>query len=218
MLRSFVFASIATAILVAAGCSSSSSGTTGATDAGSGTDTGVGGGDGGAGGAPTCAAYCTSIMSACTADHQQFTSADQCLASCKAYPVGTAADTSGNTLGCRAHAATAAASDATQCTAAGPGGAGKCGNDCDGFCQIAMMYCTAANSAAVYPDLATCKTTCAMFPDTATFNVTDTTLQTEKQVACLLYHVQEGSVDPPDHCLGDLAPDDAGNASTTCSM
>jgi hypothetical protein len=215
MIRS-LFASIAAVVAMAA-CSV----TTTNTDLGDGglaTDSGSAG-DTGMTGALSCATYCTSLMATCTGANQQFTGMDQCLNSCKAYPVGTAADQSGNTLGCRTyHAANAKGDPATHCPHAGPGGAGSCGEDCDGFCQIAMMYCTAANMAAVYSSLEQCKATCATFPDTVKFNVTDTTLQTKKAVACLLYHVQEASAAPPDHCLGDLAADDAGNASMTCSM
>jgi hypothetical protein len=80
-----------------------------------------------------------------------------------------------------------------------------------------MMYCTATNQAAVYASLAECKTTCAAFPDTVKFNITDTTLQEQKQVACLLYHAQEASTVPVDHCLGDLAKGDGGALSATCT-
>jgi len=50
-------------------------------------------------------------------------------------------------------------------------------------------------------------------------NVTDTTLQGTAQVACLLYHAQEGSTAPMDHCVGDLmlraAPNNT-SGSVTC--
>lgn len=217
MIRNFVvFASLS--IAFAAACSVTTTNTGPDVGDGGAADTGTAG-DTGMTGSLSCATYCTSLMATCTGANQQFTGMDQCLNSCKAYPVGTAADQSGNTLGCRTyHAANAKGDPATHCGHAGPGGAGSCGEDCDGYCQIAMMYCTAANMAAVYSSLAECKTACATFPDTLKFNVTDTTLQTKKEVACLLYHVQEASAAPPDHCLGDLAKDDAGNASMTCSM
>jgi hypothetical protein len=102
---------------------------------------------------------------------------------------------------------------ATHCPHAGPGGDGVCGSNCDGFCEIAQMYCTAANMAAVYTSSQDCHTQCMAFPDTVKFNIG---VQAGSSVACLLYHVQEGSSVPPDHCLGDIARDDAGNMSATC--
>ena len=209
----------ASAIFALVGCSSNDVKNDGGSDSPSGNDA-----SGDAGTAPTCQAYCTAIMANCTSTtdpdsglpvgNQQYTDLNNCLNSCKAMPVGTAADQGGNTLGCRTYHANAAKADpVTHCAHAGPGGAGVCGNDCDGFCQIAMMYCTAANNAAVYPSLQTCQTDCAKFPDTTKFNIG---VQDGNSVACLLYHVQEASSVPPDHCLGDIIADDAGNNSTTC--
>ena len=209
----------ASAILALVGCSSGSDNKDAGSDSSTPSD---GGGDSSAG--PTCQAYCNTIMANCTSTtdpdsglpvgQQQYTDMNNCLNSCKAMPVGTAADTSGNTLGCRAYHATAAKGDpTTHCVHAGPGGAGTCGADCDGFCQIAMMYCTTANNALVYSSLQDCKTQCAKFPDTVKFNIG---VQDGNSVACLLYHVQEASSVPPDHCLGDIIADDAGNNSTTC--
>jgi hypothetical protein len=139
---------------------------------------------------------------------------NNCLNSCMAFPAGSSTDMSGNTLGCRINHANLAKSDpATHCPHAGPGGAGVCGANCDGFCQIAMMYCTAANKAAVYSSAMDCQMQCAAFPDTVPFNIG---VQDGSSVACLLYHSQEASSDPPDHCLGDIIKDDAGDKSTTC--
>lgn len=195
-------------------CSSSSGGTGGGGTTYSSTSSS------GAAATPDCQTYCTTIMKNCTGGDgstgaggnampdptkttQQYTGMDQCLSSCKAFPVGTAADVSGNTLGCRQYHAGAAASDAaTHCPHAGPGGDGVCGAKCDGYCQIAMKYCTAANMAATYTDLADCQATCAATKDDVRFNIG---VQDGDHVSCLLYHVQEGSVVPPDHCIGDLA-------------
>ncbi len=131
---------------------------------------------------------------------QQYTTMDNCLNSCKAMPVGTAADQSGNTLGCRTYHAMAAKADpTTHCPHAGPGGAGVCGTNCQGYCQIAQMYCTGQSK--VYDSLADCMSTCMNTPDDVTFSIA---VQDGAHVACLLYHVQEASTVPPDHCIGDL--------------
>jgi hypothetical protein len=217
-MRLSIFAMSALFALV--GCSSNST----TNDAGSDSSAPSDGGGSDSSAAPSCQAYCNTVMANCTSTtdpdsglpvgQQQYTDLNNCLNSCKAMPVGTTADTSGNTLGCRTYHANAAKADpTTHCVHAGPGGNGACGNDCDGFCQIAMMYCTAANNAAVYASLQDCQTQCAKFPDTVKFNIG---VQDGNSVACLLYHVQEASSVPPDHCLGDIIADDAGDLSTTC--
>jgi hypothetical protein len=211
---------MATALLAAACSSSSSSGTSG--DGGGGGSSG--GSSGGGGDSAGCTAYCTAIMANCTSTtpadggnpvgNQQFTDMMNCLNSCKAFPVGTSTDMSGNTLGCRTNHANLAKSDPVlHCPHAGPGGDGTCGANCDGFCQLATLYCTAANMAAVYASSADCMTQCAMFPDSTKFNIG---VQDGNSTACLLYHAQEASSDPPSHCLGDIIKDDAGDNSTTC--
>lgn len=203
---------------VAPGCGSSS-GTDAevAGDGGGVADSGNGGGNDGGGGdtgttgdALTCANYCGIIMGGCTAGNQQYSDLDNCKNSCAAFTAGTLADTSGDTLGCRIYHATVAAASAdnavVHCPHAGPGGDGTCGANCDGYCDIAQKYC--AGSSQIYTDRADCMATCGAKPDTLKFNVS---IQTGDSVACLLYHSQEASTVPPDHCLGDMA-----KTSTTC--
>lgn len=210
------------------GTSSGASSTSGATSSGTTTSSSS---SGSSGGAPDCATYCAAVMQSCTGGdgsagggmpmpdatktNQQYTGMEQCMASCKAFPVGTIDDKTGNTLGCRQHHATLAAMDPkVHCPHAGPGGDGVCGSTCEGYCEIAKMYCTAANMAQVYKDDADCKATCAATKDDVHFNLGT---QGGDHVACLLYHVQEGSVAPPDHCIGDLAKQTgAQGGSVTC--
>jgi hypothetical protein len=158
----------------------------------------------------SCASYCTTIQAACGTDIQQYSDDNDCMNSCKALPLGTESDTMGDTLGCRyayaKKAATSATMAAEYCTTAGPGGDGVCGDNCDGFCDIAMMYCTAANGASVYTTRTACLAACAthgtdMSLDTGTGDRTDM----GNEVACLLYHAQMASSSPIDHCLGDIA-------------
>ena len=180
--------------------------------------------------APTCAAYCATIHTSCGFDtdpspgpNVQYSSIESCLGACKAFPVGTTADSSGNTLGCRAtHAGLAKTDPATHCKHAGPGGAGMCGSDCEGFCEIAQMYCTAANMAQVYSSLSDCMAVCAATPDDVNYT---TAVQDGAHVACFLYHVQEAAStpkqNPADHCAnamgtGDLQKIDGGSKSVTC--
>jgi hypothetical protein len=128
-----------------------------------------------------------------------------CLAVCATIPLGTAADTSGNTVGCRASRANAAAANPTaQCPQAGPGGAGTCGSNCQGFCQIVVASCTGANQQ--YASSAACMTACAGFTDNVAFNAS---VQTGNTLACRLYHSTETTQDPATHC-----PHTAANSPT----
>ena len=162
------------------------------------------------GAALSCTSYCATIQAACTSDIQQYSDMNSCVASCAAFPVGAAGDTSGDTLGCRItyakKAAASASAAALQCTHAGPGGDGVCGDNCSGYCDIAMMYCTAANMAELYDSRTACMADCAtrmtdMKLDAGDGQRTDM----GNEVACLLYHAQMGAVAPVSHCLGDLA-------------
>jgi hypothetical protein len=163
-------------------------------------------------GPPTCADYCATIQAACAATRPQYSNDDDCLASCKAFPVGAADDTSGDTLGCRLafarKAAAGAAMAAAHCTHAGPGGDGVCGENCAGYCDIALMYCTDANQAKLYDTRAACLSDCATRLTDMKLDTGDTArTDMGNQVACLLYHAQMGAVAPSGHCLGDLAGD-----------
>ena len=192
---------------------------------------GSGGGGGSGSAALSCQAYCTSIMASCTGGdgsvdggamdptrtHQQYTGMDQCVATCSTFPVGAASDTSGDTLGCRTYHAGAAATDpATHCPHAGPGGDGVCGDLCTSYCRITAKYCTAANMAGpLYTSDADCMSWCKATKSDLRFNIA---VQAGDEQACLLYHSQEASVVPPDHCNGDLAKDPKimGHGSVTC--
>ncbi len=159
-------------------------------------------------------------MSACTGAHQQYNDSAHCLAVCAVFPVGAASDASGNTLGCRSSEASAAqAAPEVHCGRAGPGGAGVCGADCDGYCQLAMTFCSPpyVDAGAIYTSSADCQATCGQFPDDAGYSVTDLYLLATGQVACLLYHAQETPL-TPEHCYGDLAKDPANHhLSVTCN-
>ena len=130
-----------------------------------GTDAGTGGGQ--EAGLPplSCTAYCAAVMSACTGAYAQYGSTDACMNACPHLPLGTAADTSGNTVGCRAyHSALAATTPNPHCWHAGPYGYGACGDECEGFCTLATTWCTAAGGFDGGPPYASdgaCLTSCA---------------------------------------------------------
>ena len=85
---------------------------------------------------------------------------------CTFFPIGTAADTSGNTLGCRTYHAGLAAMDGganPHCWHAGPYGSGVCGGTCDNFCALTLGWCSAADGydgGAVYASSTDCTTAC----------------------------------------------------------
>lgn len=156
-------------------------------------------------GPPTCAEYCTTIQAACVGPHQQYSDADDCLASCTAFTVGARGDQTGDTLGCRVTFARAAARNLTVCPQAGPGGDGVCGDSCGGYCDIAMKFCTDANAAKLYDTRAACLADCATRMSTVKLNAgSPNRTDLGDDVACLLYHAQMAATAPSGHCLGDL--------------
>ena len=141
----------------------------------------------------TCSAYCTTIMSACTTTNAQYSSMDTCMASCAHFPVGMAADQSGNTLGCRTYHANAAKTDAnTHCVHAGPSGAGVCGAACEGFCSLVTAECPTQWASA-----SACSTGCAMFAATPPYTANVTS---GNNLSCRIYHATAASTDPTTHC------------------
>jgi hypothetical protein len=145
---------------------------------------------------PKCTDYCNAIQASCTGVNQQYTSVASCLASCSPIPRGTAADTGGNTVGCRTYHAGAAIGDpVTHCTHAGPGGDGACGTNCTGFCTIAQGVCTGMNQQ--YATTAACTAECGGFPISPKYN---TAVTAGDSFACRLYHLTQAANFPGPHC------------------
>lgn len=166
-------------------------------DAGPGTDAGPGddagpGTDAGPAATPSCTAYCAAITANCTGANAQYTDLASCLANCDAFPVGTAADMSGNTLGCRTyHAGAAAGAGATtHCSHAGPSGDGVCGTNCEGYCNLALANCTGADE--LYADAAACATACGAITDDVTYTTAATA---GDSLACRIYHLSAAATD-----------------------
>ncbi|HEX3775331.1 MAG TPA: hypothetical protein VHV51_12755 [Polyangiaceae bacterium] len=154
-----------------------------------------------------CDEYCSTVSTGCTDTHAQYIDYAACLASCVDFPAGSPGDTEGNTINCRlGYAQKAATEPYTYCTWAGPGGDGKCGSNCDGFCTIMMQECTASstgNSADYFPTLDDCESTCAALPDIGNYAATNSTQQVgSDQVECRLYHADAAAAtnDPMTHC------------------
>jgi len=109
-----------------------------------------------------------------------------CMTACSAFPLGTDADTAGNTVGCRAyHAGAASSAAATHCPHAGPTGGGMCGSNCEAYCNLTAKACTGANALS-FSDYGTCFTICNNTYDMSGKNLPlDTTGAT---VQCKIYH------------------------------
>ena len=202
----------------------------GANGAGAGTPTDEGGatgvvhpaagGDGGAAGrgegpeippVPLCERYCDAILTGCTDEHAQYIDRDACLAACADYPEGTPGDKSGNSINCRLTYASKASSEPyTYCTWAGPGGDGKCGSNCEGFCTLMLHTCTAESTEPgdYFASAADCQTRCQQLPDVGNYNVSDTSMQMgADHVECRLYHVsaaiaEEDAITHCHHAMG----------------
>jgi hypothetical protein len=152
------------------------------------------------GSAPTCAAYCAKIAMNCTGDdagnNVQYMDSATCMTYCTsaaAWPAGSSADTSGNTVGCRLyHAGAAAADPVLHCPHAGPTGGNVCGSWCDNYCQLMAKNCTGSN--AVY-DAQTCMTKCATIPTMGQVNDT-----AGNSIQCRIYHLGAAATDPVTHC------------------
>jgi hypothetical protein len=151
---------------------------------------------------PKCTPYCNTIATNCQPPYTQYFSMDACLKSCALLPKGTAADTAGNTVGCRTyHAGAAAGTAANQqihCPHAGPGGDGACGANCLGFCTIAMGACTGSNQ--VFPSMPDCMNACATFNPVPKYS---STVTSGNSFACRLYHLTNAALGPAEanvHC------------------
>jgi hypothetical protein len=150
----------------------------------------------------TCASYCMRITANCTGTNQQFGQMSECMASCTQYPLGTAADMGGNTLGCRLyHAGAAMTGPDVHCRHAGPGGDGACGANCLGFCTVVLGSCTGANEQ-YGGDMNTCMTACGGYATDPPYNSMQTSGDT---FACRLYHATAASANPAVHCAHTAA-------------
>jgi hypothetical protein len=113
-----------------------------------------------------CAQYCELMGEHCVGEALQYRDEAQCLRICRAFPVGAVDDDRVNTASCRRRYAgkaryLAGAELATGCAYAGPGGDGRCGTNCEGFCSIAMTACSAkVSDPYFYESVAACLLDC----------------------------------------------------------
>lgn len=169
-------------------------------------------------GTPSCANYCSEVMTNCTGANAQYADPAHCMATCATFPVGTLADNGGeNTLGCRLYhgGAPSASSPVPHCFHAGPAGdvistatvaeaasASVCGDPCTSFCTLEIAACgvTGANNAnGQYASQAACITACKAFANSDHAYATNAG---GDSLACRLLHATNAIV--------------TGNAATHC--
>jgi hypothetical protein len=153
---------------------------------------GGGGADAGAG-PPLCDEYCDAVIANCDT-HRVYASPLICQAICEILAPGSPGDRSGNTVHCRlsnAELAVATGEPTEHCPAAGPGGAGICGDDCASYCVLMAHFC---------PDFGTeeeCRGNCPSIPTIGGYN---TTMTSGNTLECRLYHVSAATQDARTHC------------------
>lgn len=153
-----------------------------------------------AGASSPCEEYCDTVLAACGPepsgrDYSVYDSRYTCLYQCALLPAGTPGDETGNSAACRVSSARVAlqfpGERPSACPAAGPGGNGVCGSNCEGYCTLMAAECPG------FFDAAGCAASCAATADLGGF---DTSRIEGDSVQCRLYHLQAASVSPLNHC------------------
>ena len=180
-------------------------------EAGSPVDSAGSAGSAGAAGAPSnpgtvCDQYCTSITQFCTGSDLQYKDYEQCRKICGLFTPGSVGAQDSNSAACRLkYAEKARYAGGTElqayCRQAGPGGDGRCGGDCDGFCDIAMATCTEGATAPYYfESRGDCMSTCRTLPEYP-FTYGDEHAVDGNSAQCRLFHVMSAAMaDAEEHC------------------
>lgn len=121
---------------------------------------------------PSCETYCGLVMANCTGDDAQYASTEDCLALCAHLPLtgpsqGGEGEKQAASVACRQYWANSPsrANPKAYCLAAGPFGAGTCGDRCTAFCQVTLSACAAdAGRSPPYETQPECASACTMFP------------------------------------------------------
>jgi hypothetical protein len=158
-------------------------------------------GDAGEDAGSLCDQYCNAVLNNCTGEFAVYTDMDVCQATCHALPEGEPGDEKGNSINCRLSAAKLAPSLETDfyCAAAGPGGNGKCGADCEAVCTIIKAVCIGTNPH--YATDADCLTACGKLPTLHGYSVFGPPNKYNgPTVQCRILHACNSTLEPDDHC------------------
>lgn len=161
-------------------------------DSGSGGTGGGGAGGSGVGGAPMpldCTTYCGQIGANCTGPESQYPSDVECESVCGTFATGLESDKTGATLGCHQYQSGDPSKQDAQghCPAAGPLGAGVCGDACENFCAIAMAVC-GGQPTPPYGSTAACLSACANYPGLDKVPYSSDVVDGDS-LACRMYHL-----------------------------
>src|SRR5262249_15678809 len=158
----------------------------GGSETGGTSDAAPGGGTGTDGGGKSlCETYCDTISAACAGNFEQYVSNAVCMRICARLDPGQPGDDAGNTVNCRLplpEARKAPGGKTTNCSAAGPGGNGVCGTNCDAPCRIALDTCKAGQR--VFGSQLECTSACTKLGDLGHY---DDSIQDGPEVQCRLY-------------------------------
>jgi hypothetical protein len=97
---------------------------------------------------PSCDTYCNLVVAYCTGGNQQYFNLGACLDMCNSHQIelGSAGETTTNSIACRQHYAGLAAQGqdpVASCRAAGPVGGKTCGSDyCQNYCLLNTAFCS----------------------------------------------------------------------------
>lgn len=199
-------------------------------DAGSGGSSGAAGSGGTAGAgdaAPDgplslCEEYCNTVQAACSDEFAVYDSLFTCVKECAYLPPGLTNDDGVNTIECRLKHAKLALSlpgeRGVECPAAGPGGNGVCGSNCDGYCALVQAICVEPSDKQ-FGSVGECLIACQSVPDLGGYNIS---IISGNSVQCRLYHLSAaqagGALLHCPHTGGQppcAAPPDAGSDAAT---
>jgi hypothetical protein len=143
-----------------------------------------------------CKDYCSAVLENCVGKNAVYNDLAGCLGFCRYLDLGSSVEPEPNTVACRAKEAGYAEREPDDhCKAAGPGGNGVCGSDCDAYCQVYPEVCPGTYK---YPSPEACLKACSGLTDQDSFDVTrdhggDT-------IECRLVHAVSSTTLPETHC------------------
>ena len=155
-----------------------------------------------------CESYCDDIMESCTGAQAQYRDHAQCMTICSMLPEGELGEVDENTVACRAkYVGDARYGSGTEleayCRRGGPGGAGYCGSNCEGYCSLMMQVCSGSDVGVYqFESEAACMETCEALPSSDEgYSATNPLIADGNHVECRLFHVTSGAMlDPEEHC------------------
>jgi hypothetical protein len=139
-------------------------------------------------------------MSNCQGVVSVYTSRDACLGVCARLPPGDPSEPTGNSVTCRLGQAQRAGITPSRagelCSAAGPGGNGLCGSDCEAYCLLYDSVCPSNDSSSLAPS---CLNACGALKDQPVFDALPSVDQVGDTVECRLLHLSNASTASAEH-------------------